>query len=139
MLLKKATRKTSNPPVKNLFETAVWRTLKAMLQKGFRLFYERDRFPYTLKRRYTPDFIIERPDGTVTYIEAKGYLRPSDRAKLLAVLRDNPDIDLRILFKQNHTLSKGSRNRYSDWATKHNIPFAIGEVPNHWISNKKKG
>lgn len=131
MKLKTARRRT--PPLKNLFETAVWRTLKAMLsKKGYRLSYETRKFPYVLRRTYTPDFVLEKPGGRVTYIEAKGYLRPSDRAKLLAVVRDN-DIDLRILFKQDHTLSKGSRNRYSDWAKKHNIPFAVGEVPKDWL------
>lgn len=110
----------------------MWRTLKSMLLKGQSLFYERDKFKYTLERSYTPDFIVEKGDGTTIYIESKGYLRPEDRAKILAVLRDNT-IDLRLLFKQDHTLSKGSRNRYSDWAAKHNIPFAIGEIPEQWL------
>lgn len=132
MKLKQYKRVTKNPPLRNKFEMSVWSALKAMLKEGMRLFYERDVFPYTLHRRYTPDFIVEKLDGTIMYIESKGYLRPEDKAKMLAVLRDH-DIDLRILFKQDHKLSKRSKSRYSDWAKKHNIPFAVGEVPEDWV------
>lgn len=104
-----------------------------MLQKGQSLFYERDRFKYTLEKTYTPDFIVEKTDGSVTYIESKGYLRSTDRTKILAVLRDN-DIDLRICFMQDHKLSRGSRNRYSDWCDKHKITYAVGRIPEEWLS-----
>lgn len=67
------------------------------------------------------------------YIEVKGYLRPSDRTKLLAVLRDNPGIDLRLAFKVNNKISSDSETRYSDWCKKHNIPFCITVIPRDWL------
>lgn len=93
--------------------------------------YETEKFPYVLERRYIPDWVIERPDGSKTYIETKGYLRPTDRTKLVAVMRNNPGLDLRILFASDNKIN-GSKMRYSDWAKKNNIPFAIGKVPKKW-------
>ncbi len=124
---------------KSLLEESVSQTIQAVFKKlkipkvEYEVKYESQVFPYTLKRRYIPDFEIIFSNSDRMYIEAKGYLRKEDRAKLLAVIRDNPFIDLRLLFNRDHTLSKGSRNRYSDWAKKNNIPYAIGEVPEEWL------
>ncbi len=139
MKLLKSKRKLTNPPLKNLFETSVWRTIHALFKKidiptwEFEVSYEKEKFGYTLHKTYKPDFEIMLSNGDRRYVEAKGYFRPADRTKILAVLRDNPHLDLRLLFKSDNTLSKGSRNRYSDWATKHSIPFAVGELPPEWL------
>jgi hypothetical protein len=111
--------------------------LKALRQiqrtARFILGYETDKFSYTLLRRYTPDFTVTLRDGKRFFIEVKGYLRPEDRAKLLAVKRDNPDLDLRLVFGRDNPLRKGAKMTYSEWATKNNIPYAIGTPPKEWF------
>ena len=72
-----------------------------------------------------PDFVVATPSGIV-YIEAKGYLRPEHRSKLAAVKQQHPDVDLRIVFYANI-------QRNIDWAIKHKIPYAIGDIPKDWL------
>ena len=43
--------------------------------------YEVDRIDYTVKSRYTPDFSL--PNGVI--IETKGFFKPSDRSKHIAI------------------------------------------------------
>lgn len=99
----------------------------------FKIDYETEEIEYKLIKTYVPDFIITFKDGRKIYIEAKGYLRPENRAQLLAVKRDNPDMDIRIIFQVDNKLNKKARMRYSDWATKNGFPFAIGVVPKEWF------
>lgn len=99
----------------------------------FQCRYEPEEIEYTLKKTYIPDFVIEFKDGRKLYIEAKGFLRPEDRAKLLAVKAQHPDMDIRIIFERDNKLSRTSRTRYSDWATKSGFPFSIGSVPREWF------
>lgn len=105
---------------------------------SFAIGYETLSFNYTLSRRYTPDFTITWPSGRTAYIEVKGYLRPEDRAKLLAVKRDNPEIDLRIVFGRDNPIRKGAKLTYSQWAEKHNIPYSIGTPPKEWFIEQIK-
>lgn len=105
----------------------------------FALGYETEKFEYTLSRRYTPDFTVTLADGRRFFIEVKGYLRPEDRAKLLAVKRDNPNIDLRLIFGRDNPLRKGAVMTYSQWATKNNIPYAIGTPPKEWFETSVSG
>lgn len=95
--------------------------------------FETATLPYTVQKKYIPDFIITRRDGTVLYIEAKGWFRSEDRAKMLAVVRDNPSLDIRMLFGKDNLISKGSSTRYSEWCIRHSIPYAIGKVPKEWL------
>jgi hypothetical protein len=119
-------------PFKSKLEEKFWEALKLSFPKCL-VTYETESLPYVLERKYRPDFIIVRPDGTKTYIEIKGYLRPSDRTKLVAVKKGNPSLDLRIIFAQDNKISN-SNMRYSDWAKKYRIPFAIGRIPKKWIT-----
>ena len=97
--------------------------------------YETDKFDYVLKpRKYLPDFTIVLPNGRVFYIEAKGYLRPEDRTKMIAVKKYNPNADIRFLFSKDNKLNGKSETRYSEWADKHGFLCAIGTVPRAWFS-----
>ena len=58
--------------------------------------YESTRIPYTLQCNYNPDFIL----ANGVHLEAKGYFTGKDRRKILAVLKDNPDLDLRMVFQK---------------------------------------
>src|SRR6266446_8782659 len=79
---------------RNKFETKIHKQLKKA-RVSFK--YEAERVPYVIASHYIPDFVITTCTGKI-YIETKGYLRPEDKRKLIAVKRLNPQIDLRILF-----------------------------------------
>ena len=57
--------------------------------------YESSKVAYTIQHHYVPDFIL--PNNV--HLETKGYWDPADRRKVLAVKRDNPDLDLRMVFQ----------------------------------------
>lgn len=87
--------------------------------------YEAERIPYVLARHYIPDFIIQTPLGLV-YVEAKGYLRPEHKAKMVAVKKQHPRVDLRILF---YSYNK----KYAKWAIKNGFRFAFEKIPEEWL------
>lgn len=81
-------------------------------------------------RTYTPDLDI----GEDLIVEVKGRWTAQDRRKMGHVLEQNPDLDIRILFDKDNTISRNSKTRYSDWCKKRQIKFAIGnKVPQGWI------
>lgn len=93
------------------------------------------------RRTYLPDFVIRvRTSGhtgeaeRLLYIETKGRLTPADRAKMVAVKQDNPELDIRFIFGANNKLNNKNKNeRYSDWAEKHGFLYSIGPVyPSAW-------
>jgi predicted nuclease of restriction endonuclease-like RecB superfamily len=84
-------------------------------------------------KNYIPDFIITKPSGHKVYIEVKGYLRPEDRTKMIAVKYKNPTLDIRFLFDNDNKLNKDSKSRYSDWCNKHNFAFAFKTIPKGWV------
>ena len=79
---------------------------------------------------YTPDFEIP---GAIL-VESKGRFTGSDRTKLAAIKLQHPSLDLRILFAVDNWTTKLHKQRYSDWATKHGLVFAVGKViPREWL------
>jgi hypothetical protein len=94
--------------------------------------YESTKVPYTIQHNYTPDFVLPNH----VYLEAKGYWAAEDRRKILAVKKDNPDIDLRMVFQSPYNkISKRSKTTYAQWCDKHAIPWtAYHEVPLDWLT-----
>jgi len=97
--------------------------------------YEPEKFEYVLPgRRYTPDFKVTRSDGTTFMAEYKGYLRPEDRTKMVAVQQSHPDLDIRFIFgNAKKLITKGSKTTYGMWATKHGFPWAEKTIPDEWL------
>ena len=93
--------------------------------------YESEKLGYTIKHNYTPDFVLPN----YTYLEAKGYWDPADRRKILAVKRDNPGIDIRMVFQSPYnTISKKSKTTYAKWCEKHEIPWtSYKDIPIDWL------
>ena len=93
--------------------------------------YESERVPYTIQHHYNPDFIL--PNGI--YLESKGYWDAKDRRKILAVVKDNPDIDLRMVFQAPfNKISKKSRTTYAQWCERHGIKWAaVHAIPIDWL------
>lgn len=82
------------------------------------------------EKTYVPDFIL--PNGIA--IECKGYFPKEDRAKLLAVLNQNPDLDLRIVLQTPNCRLTGTAMTHARWCEKHGIAWAATVVPEAWIN-----
>ena len=93
--------------------------------------YESCKVPYTIQHHYHPDFILPNH----VHLEAKGYWSAPDRRKIAAVKKDNPELDLRMVFQAPfNKISKGSKTTYAKWCDKHDIPWtAYHEIPMDWL------
>lgn len=80
---------------------------------------------YTYSGHYTPDFVLTTKLGKI-YVEAKGYFRPEDKRKIVAVKRCNPHLDIRLVF---YSFSKKNVR----WAEKHGFLYAIQDIPKEWL------
>lgn len=114
------------------FEARVAADLKS---RKIKFEYEPDKVPYILAHTYTPD--LKLPNGI--YIELKGRFTSKDRSKMLAVKKQKPDLDIRLVFMNpNVTLSKASTTTYGEWATKHGFIWTHTTVPSEWAKEKPK-
>mgnify|MGYP003296456341 CR=1 FL=1 len=102
-----------------------------MVGLGVKYEYESTKVPYVIQHIYTPDFLL--PNGI--YLECKGYWEPEDRRKIKAVMRDNPDLDLRMVFQAPYNrISKKSKTTYAQWCEKHGIKWAAAHaIPIDWL------
>lgn len=108
--------------MRNKFEQRIH---KQLTKAGVEFKYEEERIPYYLARHYIPDFIIKTATGKI-YIECKGYFRPEHKAKMIAVKKLNPQMDLRILFYAPNI--KNER-----WAVKNGFKYAVDTIPDEWL------
>lgn len=107
------------------------RLAKTLDKLGQPFLYEVEKFKYVTESNYTPDFFL--PNGVI--LEAKGFFKPSDRRKMLAVKAQNPHLDLRMVFMRNNTLSKNSKTTYGAWCDKHGFPWCIyPDIPESWLN-----
>lgn len=117
------------------FERRIW---DLAIEHGWALEYEpKDGILYyNQPRQYIPDFRL--PSGVL--VEAKGYFRPADRAKLLRVRACNPKADIRLVFQRPHNRLTKSPNSmtYAQWADKHGFEWAEGNIPEEWFREKRK-
>mgnify|MGYP001263025374 FL=1 len=114
------------------FRSKLEESVASLLQGlGVSYQYESEKLSYTIQHYYTPDFILPN----YVYLETKGYWSPEDRRKVLAVKRDNPGIDLRMVFQSPYNkISKSSKTTYAKWCDKHEIPWtAYHEIPLEWL------
>ena len=92
--------------------------------------YEVKKFDYVTRSKYTPDFFL--PNDVI--IEAKGFFKPSDRRKMLAVKEAHPELDIRFVFQRNNTISKNSKTTYGAWCDKHGFKWCIfPNIPPDWL------
>lgn len=113
------------------YEETIWKTVEG---EGLEMVYEPYSLSYLVKGNYYPDFVL--PNGII--VEAKGYFDSRARAKMIAVKKHNPDLDIRFVFMNSRTkVRKGSKLSYADWADKYGFPFADGMIPLEWFKEKK--
>lgn len=122
---------------RNKFEE---KTGERLDELGIDFSYESEKFEYTVKGRYTPDFIVKTLSGNKIYIETKGNGRSFDgasRRKLLAVKEQHPEVDLRLVFYSDGKIGPrrkdGTHLRQSDWAEKYGFRHSIKEIPRSWL------
>jgi hypothetical protein len=81
-------------------------------------------------KRYVPDFVSM--DGKIV-VEAKGNFTPVMRTKMAAVVRDNPNVIIRMLFQRNNWITTKHKRKYSDWCDAKGIAWAVGyKFPTAW-------
>ena len=93
--------------------------------------YESKRVPYTKQHNYCPDFVLPNH----VHLETKGYWDAADRRKIKAVKKDNPELDLRMVFQSPfNKISKKSKTTYAKWCEKHDIPWtSFHNIPLEWL------
>jgi hypothetical protein len=125
-MTKKPKKKTSK--YKSGLEEQVAKLLEGL---GVSYEYESCKIPYTIQHNYHPDFILPNH----VHLEAKGYWSAPDRRKIAAVKKDNPDLDLRMVFQSPfNKISKGSKTTYAKWCEKHDIPWtSFHDIPLDWL------
>ena len=82
--------------------------------------YEVEKIPYFLENRYNPDFKMAEN----VFLEAKGFFKPSDRRKMLEVIKQHPEKRFIMFFQDSHVrLSRKSKTTYGDWCDKQKIQW----------------
>ena len=108
------------------------RVATLLMTLGVSYEYESTKVPYTIQHNYTPDFVLPN----YVHLEAKGYWAAEDRRKILAVKKDNPELDLRMVLQSPYNkISKRSKTTYAQWCDRHGIPWtAFHEIPIEWLT-----
>lgn len=109
---------------RSTFEYQISKTMPR--RKGAKIKYEADTISYTIPRVYNPDFTVTLQNGSVFYIEVKGWFRQEDKVKMKYVKQCNPELDIRMIFPRKN-------KRDIAWCEKHRVPYAIGSVPKEWF------
>jgi hypothetical protein len=113
---------TKKKKTRNKFEQRIERQLKKS-KLSFK--YESEKIPYIIAGHYIPDFILTTSLGKI-YIETKGHFRPEAKRKMVAVKRQHPELDIRLVF---YSLKK----KDIKWCERYGFKYAIGEIPKEWI------
>lgn len=120
----------------------MYKEIEAILPKGATIEYESENIPYVIEHVYQPDIVITFRDGRKLYIEAKGNGRQFDqhaRAKMIAVKKQHPDKDIRIIFMADGRIGgvkkrkRGGYYKQSEWAQRHGFLFSIKKVIEDWF------
>lgn len=112
---------------KSGFERKIASNLAA---RGVKFGYETLVVEYTLDGEYHPDFIL--PSGVI--VEAKGLLDRASKRKMVAVKKQHPELDIRMLFMLADKKIPGTKQTHSQWAEKNNFLWAEGEIPEEWLA-----
>jgi hypothetical protein len=92
--------------------------------------YENTKLPYILERNYNPDYYIVEHDF---YIETKGLLDRDSKAKMVAVKKQHPEIDIRFVFMKADKRIPGTQQTHAEWADRNGFPWAEGTAPEEWF------
>ena len=102
--------------------------------RGIKFLYEVEKIPYVLERTYNPDFKMV---GHKFFIETKGLLDRESKAKMLAVKKQHPELDIRFVFMAADRRIPGSKQTHAEWATKNGFKWAEGIAPEEWFNEQE--
>jgi predicted nuclease of restriction endonuclease-like RecB superfamily len=109
-----------------------------LVESGKKYSYESEKISYIQpekKRTYTPDFILNKKDGSKMYIESKGRWVLDDRKKHELIHTQYPELDIRFVFSNpNAKISKNSKTTYADVCEKFGWKYAKKYIPIEWIN-----
>ena len=114
------------------FRSQLEEKVATLLQElGISYEYESTKVSYIIQHHYSPDFLLPNH----VYLETKGYWDAKDRRKILAVKKDNPELDLRMVFQAPYNkINKKSKTTYAMWCEKHAIPWtSYHNIPLEWL------
>ncbi len=118
------------------FKSGFERTLAANLRaRGIKFQYESTKFPYVLQRSYNPDFEIVDHGF---FIETKGRLDRDSKAKMAAVKKQHPNIDIRFVFMYPNKKIAGTKQTHAQWAERNGFLWAEGVAPESWFNETKQ-
>lgn len=113
------------------FRSGFEQTLDIQLKvAGVSYEYENTKIPYTLQGKYIPDFYLVKQGF---YIEAKGLLDRESKAKMLAVKRQNPEIEIRMVFMDADKKIPRTKQTHGQWAERNGFKYANGKIPQEWL------
>lgn len=117
------------------YEDSVAAKLK---QFGVKFEYETLKLRYEIpatQHTYTPDFIL--PNGII--VETKGYCDSDTFKKMVLVVKQNPELDIRMAFQNPNTkIRKGSATTYAVKCTKLGIKWGDEKDILIWAQEKPK-
>jgi hypothetical protein len=112
------------------YEAAIASQLKT---NGIAFGHETTSIPYILPyepyRTYHPDFSVFRKDGKLVFLEAKGWMKSADAQKMVYVRRQNPDLDIRMVFQSGKTKVGRLKSTGPAWAKHLGYPAAVTTIP----------
>lgn len=123
------------PKFRSNFELKLATNLK---NQGIPFDFESVTLKYFKEHKYKLDFSIQ--SGKLL-VESKGYFTAADRQKMLDVKKENPELDIRLLFMKDQKIHKLSKTRYSDWCKKYGFKYAVSEdaiLPVDWLKELKE-
>ena len=115
------------------------RVSQALIELGYDIDYEKERFDYYLKRFYTPDFVVKGKHFDF-YIEVKGWFPPDARSKLLSVVTHHPTLPLFVALAKPHAkLNKNSKTEVCQWCEKYGIAWCPLPIPTDFLQQWVNG
>lgn len=111
---KRKTKRTS----KNIYRSGLESTF-ATKTKGMGFVFEPERMPYTVHRKYVPDFVKDN-----ILIECKGFFRAGDVLKYKSVKKSYPDKELIFVLSDPYKkVRKGSKLNMGQWCFKEGFAY----------------
>jgi len=113
------------------------RIAQELFEQGVQFTYEDIVLKYVKPEqtcRYTPDFFITTKTGKKIIVESKGRFLSPDRKKMIAVKKQFPGLDIRMVFSRSKDrIGKKSKTTYAAWCDKHGFIYADTSVPQEWL------
>jgi hypothetical protein len=114
------------------YKSGFERTVTANLtSRKIKFEYETIKLPYTLEGTYNPDLLLV-DSGII--VELKGVLDREAKRKMIAVRKQYPDKDIRIVFMNANKKVPGTKQTHGEWATKNGYTWAEGKIPEEWLN-----